>query len=129
MHEMESERQDGIGHLIRQRRISLSLSGEQLAEASGISPSHVTRIERGERFPSGRVLNKLAKPLHFEEDELMALAGYLKEKPTVCEDRLATSYHLDPLVRNLLSQETVEMQRLVWAVLEVMKVLARDLSG
>jgi len=44
---------------------------------AGVSASHLGRIERGERFPSGSVLRRIAGPLGFEEDELFTLAGYL----------------------------------------------------
>jgi len=44
---------------------------------SGVSSSHLRRIERGERFPSAAILRKIAKPLGFSESELLSLADYL----------------------------------------------------
>ncbi len=34
-------------------------------------------LERGERFPSGHILRKLARPLGLDESLLLATAGYL----------------------------------------------------
>ncbi len=45
--------------------------------------SHLSRIEKAQRYPSTRVLCKIAKPLGLEEKELFNLAGYMpSEHPT-----------------------------------------------
>jgi len=69
-----------IGRIIKQRRVMVPLTLQELAAKSGVSASHLGRIERGERFPSAWVLQKIAKPLGFEEDELLSLAGYLTKR-------------------------------------------------
>ena len=66
-----------LGRILKQRRVMIPLTLRRLATASGISPSHLGRVERGERFPSASILRKIAKPLGFEENELFTLAGYL----------------------------------------------------
>ena len=38
---------------------------------------YLGRIEGGERFPSAHILRKIAKPLGFNEAELLSLTGYL----------------------------------------------------
>jgi len=43
------------------------LTLRELASASDISASHLGRIEQGNRFPSARILRRIAKPLGFEE--------------------------------------------------------------
>ena len=37
--------------------------------------SYLARIERGECYPSARVLRKMAKPLGFDEGEMLFLAA------------------------------------------------------
>lgn len=68
-----------LGEILKERRKSKKLTLKQVADLSGVSMSHLARIERGERFPSGRILRKLAKaePLGFTEVELFRQAGYL----------------------------------------------------
>jgi len=67
-----------IGRVIREQRQSLSLSLSQLSRMSGVSVSHLSRIETGDRSPSTHTLQKLAKPLGFDLYELLVMAGHLK---------------------------------------------------
>jgi len=60
------------------------LTLRQLSEKAGVSPSHIGRIERGERFPSARILKKIAQPLGFQEEALLVYAEYLS--PSASED-------------------------------------------
>jgi len=97
----------------------------ELASASHVSSSHIGRIERGERYPSARTLKRLAAPLRIDEAELMSLAGYFsRDLPTVSEN---ISTQLDPYVSMVLSQEPVEVQRSVVAILIVLKNLAKSI--
>ncbi len=98
------------------------LTLQELADASGVSASHLARIEKGARFPSARILRKLAKPLGFEEAELFSRAGFLSTKPPVAE---TPSGHLDAYVANILAQEPVEVQRTVIAILTIFKSMAK----
>jgi len=93
---------------------------------SGVSSSHVGRIERGERFPSARILRKIAKPLGFEEDELFALAGYLSpQSPGVAENPVKYGgEQLDPYVARMLAQEPVAVQHAVIGILTMLKSIA-----
>ncbi len=78
-----------LSKMLRQQRVMMSLTLAELAEKSGVSSSHLGRIERGERFPSGRTLRKLAKPLGFEETELFTLANYLSPQISTVADTAA----------------------------------------
>ena len=69
-----------IGKIIREQRKSVSLSLSQLSRISGVSVSHLGRIEQGQRQPSPRTLQKIAKPLGFDLDELLTMAGFLSPK-------------------------------------------------
>ena len=118
-----------LGGILKQQRIALSLTLQQLAAASGVSASHLGRIERGERFPSAHILQKIAKPLNFEEDELFTLAGFLSPQSPMIADGspLYGSDRLDPYVARVLAQETVETQRAVIGILTILKSIARGL--
>jgi transcriptional regulator with XRE-family HTH domain len=104
---------------------------QELAEKSGVSPSHLGRIERGERFPSAVILRKLAKPLGFEEDELFTLAGYLSPQSSGIAERQVeySGRRLDPYVERVLAEEPVEVQRAVIGILSLLKGIAKSLSG
>ena len=118
-----------LGELIRRQRLMMSLTLGELTERSGVSSSHLGRIERGERFPSARVLRKIARPLGFREDELFSLAEYLPSPATVSEE--GPTYlggRLDPYVAKLLSQEPIEVQRAVIGILNIMKSLAGGMT-
>jgi len=68
---------NSLGRALQERRKAKKLTLGQLSQKSGVSPAHIGRIERGERFPSGRILRKLAEPLDFSEVELLKVAGFL----------------------------------------------------
>ena len=75
-----------LGTIIRKQRIAIPFTLRKISSLSGVSQSHLGRIERGERFPSADILRKIAKPLGFEERELFTLAGYLSnEQPLATE--------------------------------------------
>lgn len=113
-----------IGKTLEQRRLSLELTLRELADKSGVSASHLSRIEKGERFPSGHILRKLAKPLKLDESLLMTIAGYLPESS---EEHVYKG--LDPYVAKVLSEESVHVQQTVAALLTVLKgAMAESLS-
>lgn len=110
--------------------MSIPLTLQELAGVSGVSASHLGRIERGERFPSAYILRKIAKPLGFEEDEVFTLAGYLSAQlPATGESRSPyISEGLDPYVARMLAQEPAEVQRAVIGLLSMLKSIARGIS-
>jgi len=119
-----------LGEIIRQQRITMRLTLQQLSAMSGVSPSHLGRVEKGGRFPSAHILNKIAKPLGFDEDELFSLAGYLSPSPPgIAEKRLGyTGGRLDPYVAKVLSQEPTEVQHAVISILIILKSVARSMT-
>jgi len=127
---MSNDTQEHIGHILKQQRLSIPLTMHQLAAKAGISASHIGRIERGQRFPSGKILRKIAKPLGYEENELFTLAGYLTPHTlSIGEDPGSyTGRHIDPFVVRMLSQEPVEVQRHVISILNILKSLAKSAS-
>ncbi len=117
-----------LGKIIKQQRITIPLTLQELTAKSAVSSSHLGRIERGERFPSAHVLRKIAGPLGFEEDELLTLAGYLSPQPRrIAEESPGYSGgRVDPYVARVLAQEPVDVQRAVIGILAILKSLAKS---
>ncbi|UCB42294.1 MAG: helix-turn-helix transcriptional regulator [Dehalococcoidales bacterium] len=118
---------NGIGSIVKQLRLRADLSRVQLGEVSGVSASHLNRIENGQRFPSAKVLRKVAPHLNIGELELLILAGYVSADPY---DMLGDveGAKLDPYVVALLSQEPVEVQRAVISIFSMMKYVAGGIA-
>ena len=102
-----------------------------MAAKSGVSASHLGRIERGERFPSAHTLQKIAQPLGFEESELFTLAGFLSPIPSVDTKEKSgnTISRLDPYVAKVIAGEAVAVQRAVIGILSILKSLAKSTGG
>ncbi len=120
-----------LGRIIKQQRIAIPLTLQELAATSSVSSSHLGRIERGERFPSAHILRRIARPLGFDEDELFTLAGFLSPQTSgVAEEKGATygNRRLDPYVAKMLSEESIEIQRAVIGILNTIKLVAKGMS-
>ena len=70
---------NNLGVILKARRKEKGLTLTQLSSESGLHTAHIGRIEKGERFPTGRTLMKLAEPLGFSEFELCKLAGFISQ--------------------------------------------------
>ncbi len=127
---MDNNYTNHLGRLIKQRRVTVPLTLQELAASSGVSSSHLGRIERGERFPSARILRRIAKPLDFNEDELFTFAGYLSpQSPSVAEGSPEYSGgRLDPYVASLLARESLEVQHAVIGFLAILKSIAKGMG-
>ncbi len=127
---MDSNQEHHLGRIIKQQRISLQLTLQEVAAKSGVSPSHLGRIERGERFPSARILHKIAQPLGFEENELFTLAGFLSPESAMIGEESPgyDSGRVDPYVARVLAQEPIEVQRSVIGILTILKSIAKSMK-
>jgi len=112
-----------LSKILKQQRLMAELTLRQLAASSGVSSSHLGRIERGERFPSGHILRKIAKPLELDESQLLIVAGYLSPQSSSGEYSLS---QLDPYVAKVLSEEPVTIQRAVVSLLTMVKAIAKS---
>ena len=121
-----------LGSLLKRQRLTSGMTLQELAAMSSVSPSHLGRIERGERFPSAHTLRRIAKPLDFDEGELFALAGYLSPRPLgVAETEpsyTGVGGRLDPYVAKMLAQEPDEVQRAVIGILSILKSIAKSVA-
>ena len=117
---------NGLDRMIKQQRMAVPLTLRELGTASGVSASHLGRIERGERFPSAYTLRKIAKPLGFDEGELFTLAGFLSRVSTEdAKEKSSDSVpRLDPYVAKVLAEEPLSVQRSVIGILAILKSLA-----
>ena len=123
---------NNLGRIIKRQRVTIPLTLQELAATSGVSSSHLGRVERGERFPSARILHKIARPLGFDEDELFTLAGFLSpQTPGVAEERFPgySSRQLDPYVARMLAEEPVEVQRAVLGILSILKSVSKGIKA
>jgi len=127
---MNKNNEANLGEIIKQQRVMMSLTLQELAAKAEVSSSHLGRIERGERFPSAHVLRKIAEPLGFEENELFALAGYLSSPtPSLSEGSMPYgSGRLDPYVARVLAQEPVDVQRSIIGILTILKSIAKSVA-
>jgi transcriptional regulator with XRE-family HTH domain len=120
-------RRKEFGRMLRQQRLMIPMTLHDLTSKSGVSPSYLGRIERGERFPSAVILQRIARPLGFDVDELFTLAGYLSAQPAAVSEK-SQSYsdnHLDPYVYRILSQEPIGVQRAVIGIISMLRSIAK----
>jgi transcriptional regulator with XRE-family HTH domain len=112
---------NNLGQFIKQQRIMRGQTLEELGALSGVSPSHLGRIERGERFPSALVLRKIAGPLGLNEEELFTFAGFLSTPSAEAETH---SGRIDPYVAGILALEPVSTQRALIGILNILRSIA-----
>jgi len=115
---------NALRKMLKQQRLMTDLTLRQLSASSGVSASHIGRIERGERFPSAHILQKIAIPLGFEENELFTLAGYLSPQPSSVIES-PSNRQLDAYVAKVLAEEPVATQRTVIGILTILKEITK----
>jgi transcriptional regulator with XRE-family HTH domain len=64
-----------LGKNVKELRLALDYTQEELSQYSGISPQHIAKIEAGDRFVSEDALVVLAKALEVEASELLRDQG------------------------------------------------------
>jgi transcriptional regulator with XRE-family HTH domain len=80
------DERDAFGELLRGERRGRGWSMDRLAEASGVSRSMISKIERGESSPTAVVLGKLSAALELSVSELLTGARLGDERePTPAE--------------------------------------------
>lgn len=120
---MMTDNRKKIGKTLKQQRRMRNLTLQDLAAKSGVSASHISRVEMGERFPSARVLHSVAEPLGFGEGEILTLAGYL---PSGSNSETGIR-RPDPYVASMLALEPVKVQLAVLRILIMLKSIAKEL--
>jgi transcriptional regulator with XRE-family HTH domain len=73
-----------IGETLRAERTERGLTLKQVAQGAHVSVSYLAEIERGEKDPSSRVLESIARGLDVELSELLVrIAATLEPAPVV----------------------------------------------
>jgi transcriptional regulator with XRE-family HTH domain len=73
-----------IGETLRAERTERGLTLKQVAEGAHVSVSYLAEIERGEKDPSSRVVENIARSLDMEvSDLLVRVASALEPAPVV----------------------------------------------
>jgi len=65
--------QEIIGRVIRQERQEHGLTIKELGEKAGLSEIYVGEIERGQKYPSAKVLESLSRALELDLADLLEL--------------------------------------------------------
>ena len=65
--------QEVVGRVIRQERQARDLTIKELGSKAGLSEIYVGEIERGQKYPSAKVLESLASALGLDIAELLEL--------------------------------------------------------
>jgi len=78
-----------LGKRIRKRRQTLKVTQQELAQATGVTPQHISAIEQGKRAPSLASLARLAEELGVTIDYLVAgkEGGITNAIPTIKGDK------------------------------------------
>ena len=73
-----------IGETLRAERTERGLTLKKVAEGAHVSVSYLAEIERGEKDPSSKVLENIARSLDMEVSELLVrIASALEPAPVV----------------------------------------------
>ena len=83
-----------LGKKIKERRLSLGLTQEQLAERIGVGCKHLSRIELGQHNPSYTMMLKLSSVLDLDLYNLTKEANYIPQsisKSTIQSLRIINS--------------------------------------
>lgn len=78
---------------LREKRKAAGITQSQLAERVGVSVSYVSALERGEsgatgkdRRPSVEIVDKLARALQLDRDEMRLKAGYAPDNAIISKE-------------------------------------------
>lgn len=102
-----------FGALLKRKRKAAGLSQSALAKAAGISPSHLNRIEKGDRNPppADKIL-RIASALRLspaETDQLLVAAGYAPRHGSLPSPALRPG--ISPEVRALIHEVNTAILR------------------
>ena len=82
--EQKGDLLSAIGETLRAERTERGLTLKKVAEGAHVSVSYLAEIERGEKDPSSKVLENIARSLDIEVSELLVrIASALEPAPVV----------------------------------------------
>lgn len=121
-----SEAED-LGSYIRSKRLALDLGLRAMARNIGVSPTYLSRIERGQLHPGEEVLAKIASALG-ENVDLM-LAGESRIAPDLQAIILEHPQASAMLIRNLKGLSEFEVQQLARKAMNFKRGPGTERSG
>ncbi len=90
-----------LGALIREQRKKANLKVYELADKVSVTPEFITEIEKGDRYPSSKVLERICKvlgsnirPVFYDERYPEVVAVLLKTKGLLQKIKAANSGRL-----------------------------------
>jgi transcriptional regulator with XRE-family HTH domain len=95
-----------IGKKIRHIRLKQNLTQEELGEKANLHYSYIGQMERGDKVPSLKTLNKIAKALNVSLD-------YVLEGTKNCEESYAADDSISELIHLLKSRPPKQMEMLI----------------
>lgn len=113
-----------FGLKLRQARLEKGLSVTELAERSQLSPSYITEIEKGRKYPKADKILRLAQALGYDYDELVSRRldpplSFLESSLTsqLLHDFPLEMFGVDPAtVVEILTRSPAEMSALLQAL-------------
>ncbi|NLX90336.1 MAG: helix-turn-helix transcriptional regulator [Firmicutes bacterium] len=118
-----------FGFFIKKLRREKNIPLTKLAALADLSPSYLSRIERGERnIPHARILQRLAPHLGLTPEELLTAAGYLSRKPG-SKDNSPAANNYDDISADSHWQEIVRDPDLNSAVREIGRLSPDEKEG
>src|SRR5690606_35313170 len=116
-----------FGLKLRQARLSKGLSVTELAERSQLSPSYITEIEKGRKYPKADKILRLAEALGYDYDELVSLRlepplSFLETplSSQLLQDFPLELFGVDPsTIIEVLTRSPAEMSALVKALQDI----------
>ena len=100
-----------IGKIIKEQRKRIPLTLKQLSQMSGVSISHLARIEKRQRSPSPYTLQLIFKPLGFDLFELLIIAGYLSPEHSVLSEEQRDKLRVE--LNKLIERVEIDFNRII----------------
>jgi len=120
-----------LGRYLKTLRQDMGISQYRLAALTGLSVSHICRLEKGNRLPSGKMIVALAGTLGVAEKELLAMAGYIAPTttPGKAESTTPAAARIDPVVAAALGRLEPRVQRDIIEILRTLKKTAGTMAS
>lgn len=113
-----------LGERLKALRKSRGWTQENLAEVSGLTRSHISRLERGDiELPSRARLLRLADALGTTADDLLTAAGYRSDDPPAALPDLGVYLRLKYDIDDPRTADAIR------AILERIRVLGGTIPG
>ena len=94
-----------LGATIKQCRSLRKMTQSQLADAAGLSVSHLCLLEKNERQPSISTIESIAQTLEIPLSVLVFLAAEKEEVPEL------TARHIEDLSRHIINLMKLHVQK------------------